>query len=245
MKHQTKTTLLFVATVAAAVVLAALLDGGRGRAQQDPRGTLPVADYAAEPSDAARKAKSERFKNRLPEPVSPREDEGGVDAITHWWAGLPALPTAQSDAVVVSEVTGSQAHLAPGKTGVYSEFTVRLGPVLKSDGSLLPGNSIVAQREGGAVRFRNGRVKNYRVHGMGMPGVGRRYVLFLKSQDGGRDFDIITGYELSDGRVVPLDGTGRTSGSGLLPFDRYAGADETSFLQEVQNAVSGQPREGR
>jgi hypothetical protein len=246
MKQQMKITLLFLAAVGAAAVLATALVPGRGRAQQRPRGGPPVIDFAApEPADAARKAKSERFKDRLPEPISPREDEGGALAITHWWEGMTALPAERSDAVVIGEVTDAQAHLAPGKTGVYTEFAVRLDTVLKGDGTLAPAASIITQREGGAVRFDNGRVKTYRVGGKRMPEVGGRYALFLKAQDAGRDFDIITGYELREGRVVPLDGIGRASGPGVLPFDRYVGADEATVLRDLQNATAGQSQGGR
>jgi hypothetical protein len=45
-----------------------------------------------------------------------------------------ALPTHISNAVVIGEVTDAKAYLSEDRTSVYSEFTIRVGEVLKKAG---------------------------------------------------------------------------------------------------------------
>jgi tellurite resistance protein len=207
---------------------------------------MPVADFSApEPADPAKRArrqsKGARYNKRLPAPVSDIDGEGGAVLFNHWWEGVPAIPAALSDAVVIGEVTDARSYLANDKAGVYSEFTIRIEEVLKSTGGSNPlsvGSSIVADRDGGAVRFPSGRIKKYVTSGKGMARTGGRYVLFLKLRDGVDDYGLITGYELRGATVVPIDGTGNKEGSGRLAFDRYIGADAASFLSEVRAALT-------
>jgi hypothetical protein len=63
-----------------------------------------------------------------------------------------------------------------------------------------------------------------------MPVVGDRYVLFLKSDDSGRWFSILTGYDLRPEKVFALDSV-----------DQYAGFDNTDrngFLALVNEAIA-------
>jgi len=59
----------------------------------------------------------------------------------------------------------------------------------------------------------------------GMLQPGSRYVLFLKRVDD--DFDLLTGYELSNGKVTPLD-------SGTPKFSDYAGAEESYLIEQIE-----------
>ena len=68
-----------------------------------------------------------------------------------------------------------------------------------------------------------------------MPAISRRYVFFLKKVDES-SFIIITGYELRDGLVHPLD-------SGASQFGLYEGANESHFLKLVRQAITtNQPK---
>lgn len=210
--------------------------------QQEPSmRQKPVAEYsAADHADAARRAKSSRHNKRGSEPI--KELAAGDSArrtVSHWWVGLPALPVPQSGAIVVGEVVDAQAYLSGDKTDVYSEFTVRVEEVLKADGraELAPGSLVVTERQGGAVRFSSGSVQHYGVHRQGVPLVSRRYVLFLKPDDQGQDFQILTGYELRAGRVFPLDGEDVQDKRAELQFARYRGSDEVTFLNAVREAI--------
>jgi hypothetical protein len=206
---------------------------------------LPVADYASTdaPNDprgrAGRKAKSSRFNGRgeviteLPDGVEQ------LPTINHWWAGLSALPVAQSSVVVLGKVTDARAFLSGDKTDVYSEFTFQIEEVIKGDGSaaLVPGASITADRRGGGVRFPSGRIQRHAVAGMHLPEADGRYVLFLKSEGAGQDFVILTGYELGGGKVSALDATEVVDERTKLPFSVYEGKSEVEFLQAVRDAV--------
>jgi len=86
--------------------------------------------------------------------------------------------------------------------------------------SLSSGSSIEVERDGGRLRFPNGRTLIYVA--TNMPRVGLRYVLFLT------DSQILTGYELREGKVHPLDD--------LPNLYTYENADETTFLKQLRTA---------
>jgi len=118
---------------------------------------------------------------------------------------MPGIPSALSDVVLTGLISDAQAHLSNDKTGIYSEFAVVVGEVLKGDVNKF-GRTITMERFGGAVRFSSGRIQKYESDGQGMPRVGSQYVLFLKRLDQ-EDFKLLTAYELRDDRVIPLDGS--------------------------------------
>jgi len=207
----------------------------------------PLANFDApelvEPEKRAkRRARSARFDQNyyVREPAPP---ESGVIyetiIINDWEVGLSALPADRSDVVVIGEITDAQAHLSNDKTGVYSEFTVRIGEVLKNDeySQLSIGSSVTAERQGGRVRFPSHRILPVRVQGQGMPRTKGRYVLFLKRLSPGESYHILTGYELCAGRVFALDGV-KNSGGSKWKFDTYEGSDEINFIKNVRQTIA-------
>lgn len=211
--------------------------------EQEVDDQLPVADAAAlEPIDldkrTKRRKKGKQHDKQGSQPITEAPYPVNRTWSSHWWQGLPAIPAAQSDVVLIGEITDTQAYLSNDKTGIYSEFTVRAGEVLKNDdnASLFPGSMITAERFGGAVRFPSGAIQRYATSNQRMPLVGRQYVLFLKRLDQEQDFSLITGYELRGQRVVPLDGAHIDQGA-KLPFDDYKGTDASSFLNIVRDAI--------
>lgn len=241
--------LLAVLSIAVLTTLAALPSQEQNRttspkqenAEEDQQ---PVADYAApEPDDpekrAKRRARGKRYEGQswVREPHPTAGDAGRIDS---WMLEMPAFPTESSDAVVIGETTDAQAYLSNDKSGVYTEFTVRVDEILKNDAiaPLIVGETVAAQREGGRVRFPSGRVQRYRTHYQHLPRAGRRYVLFLKRNDDGQAYYIRTGYELRAGHVHPLDGVNMNKGASELPqFAAYKDADESTFLKAVRDAV--------
>jgi hypothetical protein len=203
--------------------------------EQADESQIPIKDYSArESKDAADRAKR-REKSRRYSYGGKIKEEQRISVFTSSESSverLPSLPVALSDAVVVSEITNAQAHLSDDKSGIYSEFTVRLEEVLKSNGepSLSPGAAVIAEREGGAVRFPSGHVQRYIVSGEQMPKVGKRYLLFLKRNDSGQDFLLLKGYELRAGRVFPMDNFRRDA--------VYKGFDQDAFINVVRSAIS-------
>jgi hypothetical protein len=94
--------------------------------------------------------------------------------------------------------------------------------------SVSEGSVISIEREGGYVKYPNGQKLLYRNAGYGMPKRGVTYVLFLKASD--EDFQILTGYELYNGQVFPLDQSGQ--------FEKLSGLSEAEFLKRLSDALS-------
>jgi len=203
----------------------------------------PVADYTAGPpadpeERAKRRSKGSRYDRPGSQPIQESHERYERSWTGHWWKDIPAVPAAQSNAVVLGEIADARAYLSNDKSVVYSEFTVRVEEVLKSDatGPLALGDMVSALRFGGAVRFPSGKVQVYRVRGQGAPRTGHRYVLFLKTESEG-GFSILTGYEVRGERIVPLDGECLKGGE-VTPFDRFEGFEAATFLTLVREAVA-------
>jgi hypothetical protein len=152
----------------------------------------------------------------------------------------PALPTYNSDAVVIGNIESSSAFLSEDKTGVYSEFALQISQVLKNPpGDLDPGALTTVLRPGGGVRFPSGNVKYFLIGGRGMPHVGGRYLLFLKYDNLAEAFYIVTGYELVNGKVFPLDSIPSygTEDHPFAVYQKYKDVEESKFLTEVSDAI--------
>jgi len=229
--------------------------GGRGqddeqssrrRKSEDPR--WPIVDYdAPEPADPRerdkRKAKNARYNRQdLVSKPSPVSEDVEMNLVNDWEVGFPALPAGRSSVVLIGEVGDARAHLSEDKTGVYSEFAVRAERVLKNESGtpLAPGGGVSVERVGGRVRSASGHIEQYGIHLQGMPKVGGRYLLFL-SGDEASGFHILTGYELKNGKVFPLDGVDPAEGSKLPQFAEHEGAREADFLRLVENTLSQAP----
>ena len=214
-------------------------------ALQHKEAVLPTVDYdKAESTDAhqraRRNARGKRHDGSL-RVGEPHPEAGAKGILDSWMQKVQALPTVISDAIIIGEISDAQAYLSPDKTGIYSEYTARVEQVVKQYAKApISVNGVVdSQREGGRVRFPSGRVQSYITHYQGVPVVGRRYVLFLKRNKDSETFSLITGYELRDGRIYPLDGVNLPPGATeLAQFAAYEGVDETSFFKDVEAALS-------
>lgn len=198
-----------------------------------------VFELAVEPADTAKRAwrenKSQRYNrqdNATPLIELP-PDVGGVGV-----HGPPAprpIPVAESDAVIIGMVVKAQPYFSESQTSIYSEFTIYIQEVLQNDKSALfaVGDSVIADREGGALRLPNGRVVAFQVDSLGrLPHVGKRYLLFLKRVHDNQDISLVNAYELHRGRVFPL-----------IIAGPYEGTDEYTFLNEVRATIA-QSQEG-
>jgi hypothetical protein len=154
----------------------------------------------------------------------------------HWPPGFPTLPVAQSDVVLIGEVSDAKAYVSGDKSTVYSEFSIQVVKVLKNDHQtpLSPGGTVVAERPGGRVKYPSGHVSRFSITGWGMPLVKRQYILFLTRNDQDGDYRIVTGYELRNGRIFPLDMTT----SSETDFDAYINMDAASFSNQLRAAIA-------
>ena len=194
---------------------------------------FPIADFnEPEPVDALKRAQrrqKQKRKNGLGlVSLNPEPNSGGGVFLPHNQFDFPALPVERSSAIVIGDVIQAEAHLSEDKTGVFSEFTIRLIDVLKAESSL-PGSEMIVERLGGYVRYPDGRQLLYRVGTGGMPQVGARYLFFLKPSPE-LDYSILTAYECGDKGVVPLDFSGQ--------FEKYHGADPNTLRSLIVEALN-------
>lgn len=186
----------------------------------------------------AREAKGRKYNSKHMPQLS--DDTFQIFSTTDWDVRLPALPVERSAAVVIGTVRSAHAYITPDKTGIYSEFQVAIDTVIKDDPKIMikPDASITVERNGGRARMPSGRIIISWVSHQNMPRVGGRYLLFLTHDfetpnDTGKDFYLLTGYELRDGQVRLLDDTQPGH-----PITRYNGATETALLSDLSNAVA-------
>lgn len=233
-------------TLLLAFVLTAILIGVPSRGQEQKPITkshrrsfdenrFPIADYAApEPADPIKRAKREAKGKKYDKSswrVHPNSVSDSMVRVDYVDSNLAAFPFDKSSAVIVGQVSEAHAYLSNDKTGVYSVFTVQVNEVLKNSTNIaLSGGSVIdVERDGGRVRFPNGRLHLYKIAEQDMPQVGLRYVLFLTNTSVESDFQIITGYELRGGKVFSLDD--------LPKLRTYENSDETTFLSELRTKV--------
>jgi len=237
MKRYTQIKIAILAVFAIAVTTG--VAGLSRKAQQHPvvskkeapdKTSWPLLDYTvSQPDDPQRKARSKKHDKSefRVHPDDPSENTTLVDAID---SNLPALPVTQSNAVLIGEVLNAQAYLSDDRTGVYSEFTIRVSDIIKSDWDVKIGNLIEVDRDGGRVKFPSGKTHWYSVDKENMPNTGRRYVLFVTRQNELGALHLLTGYELREGKVFPLDD--------LPQFAAHTAQDETSFMNAVRAALA-------
>ncbi|HXQ70949.1 MAG TPA: hypothetical protein VN844_10700 [Pyrinomonadaceae bacterium] len=206
---------------------------------------FPIVDlFASEPTDPAEKErrakKGKKYNIKYTAPLSESVDSMFLNV--DWDVNLPAFPIEKSAAVVIARVQKAEAHLSEDKTGIYSEFTIKIDAIFKNDpnNQLLNDKSIFAYRTGGRVRFPSGKILVSAVSHQEMPQPKKRYLLFLTHSrlTGGEDedFQILTGYELTDGQVFPLD---KVPSSHLM--NKYRGASENVLLMDLSSALAKSP----
>jgi hypothetical protein len=241
---------IFIITVSILILTTALANHQqRGNEQKNAReetpdfSRFPIADFQApetvEPAQrAAREDKGRKYNSKHMPQLS--DDTYQIFSTTDWDVRLPALPVERSAAVVIGTVRSAHAYITPDKTGIYSEFKVAVDTVIKNDAKNMVNAdaTITVERNGGRARMPSGRIVISWVSHQNMPRVGGRYLLFLTHDfqtpnDTGKDFYILTGYELRDGQVGLLDDTQPGH-----PITRYNGATETTLLSDLFNTVA-------
>jgi hypothetical protein len=216
---------------------------------KDRLSKLPIVDYdTPEPLDpeklAARRQKGKKF-DKARSPIDPSSKVVHTAIHNDWELGLSsALPVTQSRAIFIGDVIEAQAYLSNDKTGIYSEFTVRVVELIKNGEESLTIDSVIElERQGGRVRVPSGHIQSYTVSGQGTPEVGRRYLFFLGynpreastinvTEPKEMSRNILTAYELREGKVFPLDNAGGRN------FKAYSGADESAFLNDIRRALT-------
>lgn len=201
-----------------------------------------VLDYETRPRSVSkeREAKNRRFDAYGDYPLRELGEKGLqlLPTTSHWWIGMGAIPVESSEAVVVGSVTKREAFLSKNEKSVYTEYEIKIEQVLKNaaDKSIIPDKVIPVVRVGGTVRFGTENVQRFTMSKLGVLKNAARYLLFLRKSNGVDQF-VITGYELTDGKVTPLDGGPGDDPRTRLSFHKYKGADEDTLLEDVKQAV--------
>ncbi|HKP35709.1 MAG TPA: hypothetical protein VJT71_02535 [Pyrinomonadaceae bacterium] len=253
MRNTRSHILLLIATLVIIVASTALVSmRGQGK-RNAPRGDhaqqkfefesrFPVAEYdAQEPDDPKerlkRKSKDNRFRQGVLDELPGVTESEIVDG--SGVARRPALPVALSNIIIIGNILNARAYLSSNKTGIFSEFTISIDEVLKTTGSdqVLPGANILAEREGGRIRYPSGRVRWIRFAHEGMPSNGGRYLFFLRRTEQEGIYVILTGYELRAGKVFPLDGVAPFEEHKLPMFAPYDGVEEAVFLKTIRDSL--------
>jgi hypothetical protein len=94
----------------------------------------------------------------------------------------PELPFAESDIVVVGNITNVQPFLTADRKDIYTEYTLKVAEPVKNvvGVSALPGDSLTLLRKGGAARFSDGRVVKHEMHNDVTPVRNQQYLVFLR-----------------------------------------------------------------
>lgn len=198
--------------------------------RQSDGNQLPVVDY-----DISALSNANKILNRSRPAI---RDENGTVEITESESPierLPAIPSAQSDAVVIGELLEARAYLTEDNREVYTQYRVVVQQVLKNQGSsdAKAGAVFTVKRKGGRVRFPSGHIQTYRLSSQGVPRVGRRHLIFLEHCDQMSDFLVLTAYELYNDRVIPVDD--------VESQKRYQNLSEAEFLKVVRSALTSSP----
>lgn len=202
---------------------------------------FPTAEYGSTLSDAKERARWQAKSRKYNKKHFPRitESTDQIFEIVDWDRGLPAFPVARSTAIVIGEITDAKAYLSEDGTNIYSEFSIQVNEILKNDflNPLTTGVSLIAEREGGRVRFPSGKIVTACVNHQDMPRTGRRYVFFLTrtiSTESDSDcIHLLTAYELREGRVFPLDKVSEGH-----PISKYKGKTDQEFLTELRAVIA-------
>jgi hypothetical protein len=189
---------------------------------------------AAPPSDPdeleQRRIKNQRYDNQGWVKTEPPAETDWVKRALNTQSP-PVFPIAESDVIVTGIATVSSAHLSNDKTGIYSEYSVRVEQVLKNNTSreMIRGSVITVDRAGGAVRYPNGRKIAYMIAESRLPDSGRTYTLFLRDGKRNTNFEIVSLYELNVNSVIPLDA--RPS------IDEIKGIGKADFVKTIQEKL--------
>lgn len=208
---------------------------------------LPVVDFTDSESaetDPARAARNKRHNSSVSQEgikrpkLNEQMEPVLLDAPMTHHPAEPAFPV--SDLVVVGTIEAAKAYLSSDRTGVYSEVSVSIEDLLKTNPQygLKTGGTVIAERSGGAVRFASGKILRRGTFARNLPSKGHRYLLFL-NQTGDGAFSIVTGYELTAEGVIPLDGG--AEGKGFAEFQNYESfrnASVASLLEAVRTAIN-------
>jgi len=232
---------LFLAICVIALGIFLITPSTQGQKKDDDKSPVekttqfPIVDFAVADSEAdsdERKAKGIYFDRARYGKIV---EDLGIKYITYaesWVESLPAIPVKRSDIILTGNVSGSRAFLSKNKTNIYSEFSVKVDSLVRTDNgiAITPEQIIAVNRMGGRVRFASGHIQNYCLSGAGALEIGKKYILFLKRDDSMRGFLLLTAFKIENEKIFPIDDT--------LGVDAYKDVTYSEFLKEIEKAIT-------
>lgn len=209
--------------------------------QDDGLSVLDIKEYSAAKESSEDLARRIRYNGQGLMPgakvVELQKDWDSLSTINHWWRGVPALPFAVSDAVVVGTVKERHAFMSQDESGVFTAFETDIEEIfIDKSGSLQTETRVPLIRMGGKVKFPSGKVQTYSIHNLDPPKKNAKYVFFLRRVNG-LDWSIVTGYQMVDGKISPLDGWNEPSKKNILQFGVHADRPVAEFLADVKAGI--------
>ena len=197
------------------------------------KAALPQADYdAPEPQDLAvrqlRKARGRRYPGGSTSFEDMPRDITEIAGVSREPFEPRGLPMEQSDLAVVGTIADAKGYVTEKKSTAYSEYSINITEVMKGSANLT-GSQVTAERFGAKVVLPSGRSILVWDANHGMPEIGHRYVLFLKYSSEGKDYLIVTAYDLRNGQVMSIDRFPQCA--------FFDGNEETAFLDLVRSSV--------
>jgi hypothetical protein len=239
-KVSAKKTLVTLLCLSGITILTIISSRTGAQSQNDVVLNYNIAKKEAQ--DEKRKEKNKRFnstESSNTRKITQELPEGAenLPTIVHWWIGLPALPINETEATIIGTVTDRAAYLSEDETNIYTEYEFKVEDTLKdSTKSLNSGGTIALVRNGGSIRFESGKIQKNEISKQGTLDNDTRYLLFLK-RDNGVDWFIVTGYEFSGEKAVPIDGQENQDPKSALPFNKYLNTNKDSLLLKIQEAL--------
>ena len=148
-------------------------------AEQIPFFLSPAEDTAPQ---WVRDARNEAFNARSGRSMIEPDESGLLPFTILDFGPTPELPYANSDVIVVGNITHLQPFLSADKKNIYTEYTLHVVQPVKNAVavSVLTGDSLSLVREGGAARFSDGHVVQRVLRNGVEPVLNQQYLLFLR-----------------------------------------------------------------
>ncbi|MCU1310854.1 MAG: hypothetical protein JWO20_1979 [Candidatus Angelobacter sp.] len=194
--------------------------------------TEPKPEKGSVDSKQALRAAERDFSGPALEKLTPGQGTAGFAYATR----RESLPFNESTLVIVGSVDSQQPYFNRSHSAVYSELNVKVSEVLKDENFLNGEPTVTVVRSGGALTLKNGKiVRSMNVEGENHLDLGRKYLLFLACKSESRACDVLTSWDLTSGKAVPL------AIGDVQDLQRHrsvlAGMDESSFLETVRIAA--------
>ena len=149
----------------------------------------------------------------------------------------PLLPVKKSALIFVGEVLKAKVFLSNDKSGVYTEFTLRVDDVLKNTDKLKPA-TVVTDRDGGVVAYPNGFKVPYESGNAKLYVPATKYLFFLATDDKSPNFKVLTSYDLSSSTSWSMEEGGWTFETFKTMHEHLKSLTRSSFVEMVRELIS-------